>query len=665
MRSQRSIFHSITLILAVLLVFIGSAVLIPESHGVTPAGSCSSNGQDSTSQLGNGDIVEKFTLISESAGDATCSFSVPNNIFAVDYLVVAGGGGGASGGGGGGGVVTSWNTEWHDGTQANAQSSPLSVTPGNTISITVGARGTYGWGGSNRCAFDNRSGQYSTNYGGCSAGTPNPSFTWSYITPTNGHSSIFGSVTAVGGGAGGGAGTAGNSGGSGGGASYDVATSAASSSQSSVVGANSFGNDGAGNTCPTPPLSCGYTAGAGGGGAGQSISVDSNSNGGKGANSRIIIYDGGNYGNGSVTHSSGTKGGGGNGGAGIKTDISGGYLEYGCGGGGGVNNNSGATIPGGGGAAGCSGGGAGSDFGTFVSNRGNHFTGGDGTPGTGGGGGGTDPEDIVAGNGGSGVVIIRYTPVNVNCPYSATAQVTTPIACPVSLTINADGSSTTRNVASGGVSYSTSANSPTISLLTSVSGLTASSSGQNVTLSAPSGSSLVGGTYPISYQITEGSNVSKSYLLITVNDPTQYSPITIPIDPRATSVPLPPVQLGAAAQVLLCIVAQADSYANQEIPTFTGSTTGLTYATVTGGFTLTGSNAAVQAQMNNIVINKNPSDTALLPGASARTILTNVSNTTNGGNGSCTYGTQHRVDIVPYGLIRTIVQNTMDLGHHR
>jgi hypothetical protein len=381
-----------------------------------------------------------------------------------------------------------------------------------------------------------------------------------------------------------------------------------------------------------------------------------------------INSNGGDRGSGTA-YAGSNHGGGGKGGAGINSSITGTTVEYSCGGGGGINDNSGRNITTASDGSlisqpGCSNAGAGSTFGTFINNRTSTFNGTSGTNNTGGGGGGTDPEDITAGNGGSGIVVIRYTPVNVNCPYSATAQVTTPIACPVSLTINADGSSTTRNVASGGVSYSTSANSPTISLLTSVSGLTASSSGQNVTVSAPSGSSLVGGTYPISYQITEGSNVSKSYLLITVNDPTQYSPITIPIDPRATSVPLPPVQLGAAAQVLLCIVAQADSYVNQEIPTFTGSTTGLTYATVTGGFTLTGSNAAVQAQMDNIVINKNPSDTALLPGASARTILTNVSNTTNGGNGSCTYGTQHRVDIVPYGLIRTIVQNKMDLGHH-
>jgi hypothetical protein len=54
------------------------------------------------------------------------TFTVPSSVTSVDYLIVAGGGGGASGGGGGGGV---------------RQGTNFSVTPGDTISVSVGSGG--------------------------------------------------------------------------------------------------------------------------------------------------------------------------------------------------------------------------------------------------------------------------------------------------------------------------------------------------------------------------------------------------------------------------------------------------------------------------------------------------------------------------------------------
>jgi hypothetical protein len=152
--------------------------------------------------------------------------------------------------------------------------------------------------------------------------------------------------------------------------------------------------------------------------------------------------------------------------------------------------------------------------------------------------------------------------------------------------------------------------------------------------------------------------------LVTVNDPNQYSPITLPIDPRATSVVLPPIQLGNADPVLVCIIASDDSYVNREVPIFSGSTSNLTYSSITNGFTLAGTNANVRAQLGQIIINKNSNDNFLLPGTGERVIKTNVSSTANGGNGSCTFGTQHTTNIVPYDLSMTLTQKTTDLGHH-
>jgi len=101
---------------------------------------------------------------------------------------------------------------------------------------------------------------------------------------------------------------------------------------------------------------------------------------------------------------------GGNGGIGVAYSISGSSTYYGGGGGGGPNNNSSTTVEFGRGGNGGGGNGG----------NGDRVNGTDGLANTGGGGGGGDWEASGAGNGGSGIVIVRYTtpsvPVNSAVP---------------------------------------------------------------------------------------------------------------------------------------------------------------------------------------------------------------------------------------------------------
>ncbi len=154
------------------------------------------------------------------------TFSVPTGVSSVDTLVVAGGGIGKhfGGGGGAGGLIFMPG---------------FPVTPGGTVSVTVGN------GGTAETAWP-------------SAGPNNPA--------ANGQDSVFGTLTAKGGGSGGGyPGRAAGQGGSGGGASVDHPGGqggATQPTQPDDSGAYGFGNPG-GNS-PGPNSS----NGGGGGGAG-------------------------------------------------------------------------------------------------------------------------------------------------------------------------------------------------------------------------------------------------------------------------------------------------------------------------------------------------------------------------------------------------------------
>ena len=251
--------------------------------------------------------VVSFTTV------GTSSWTVPAGVTSVELLVVGGGGGGGgphayAGGGGGGGVVYC-----------------VSKDVSGTISVTAGAGGVGGGPSS---------------------------------TTTNGDSSSFGDIVAIGGGAGGPYSHSGYSGGSGGGAGGDYGPFAVGvATQTSPSGCIGYGNNG-GNTLG------GSNWGGGGGGGAGGVGGDLQS----------------------------TRGQAGNGGAGIFISMTGG--TYGAGGGAGSE-----TNPPGSGGSGIGG------VGGYAS-----ATAGSGVANTGSGGGGCSRTagTLTGGSGGSGIVIVRY-----------------------------------------------------------------------------------------------------------------------------------------------------------------------------------------------------------------------------------------------------------------
>jgi hypothetical protein len=279
--------------------------------------------------------VESFT----SSG----TFSVPTGITSVDVLVIAGGGSGggsytcqvSGGGGGAGGLVFIPS---------------YSVSPGGTISVTVGCGGT---------GIPNSKGQ-------------------------GGQDSVFGTITAKGGGAGAtyNTGAPGDPGGSGGGggngssAPNNQGGTATQPTQPGQSGAYGFGNPGGPGQVYEPPPT--VAKAGGGGGAGAAGAGASPVNGGVGKAYTIadgttpVYYAGGGGGAGTVGGACGPAGLGGQGGGG-----KGGYF---CG------PTPGWNVNGGDGTANRGGGGGGA------------FTG-DGSPG---------PRNAKGGDGGKGIVIVKY-----------------------------------------------------------------------------------------------------------------------------------------------------------------------------------------------------------------------------------------------------------------
>jgi len=251
--------------------------------------------------------IESFT----SSG----TFSVPTGITTADVLLVAGGGGGGNASGGGGGA----------GGLIYRPSFP--VTPGGTVSVTVGCGGANGGPGA------------------------------------SGQDSVFGTLTAKGGGGGGGPrtqnGVSGGSGGGGGaGAGPSSGASATQPTQPGDSGTYGFGNNGSpSGAAPNWGAGAGGGAGAAGGGAGP--------------------YQGGQ------------------GGAGKAYTIADGTTPvYYAGGGGGATDHGSGTV----GQGGQGGGAAGGGGGTGQANKG----------GGGGGGGGGDGGGPNGGPGGKGIVIVSY-----------------------------------------------------------------------------------------------------------------------------------------------------------------------------------------------------------------------------------------------------------------
>ena len=633
-------------------------------------------------------VVITFTTPTQANSDndsdhrsGNCTWTAPDNVYAVDYLVVAGGGGGASGGGGGGGVVTSWKTYLANDTSTTRanQGNPLAVTPGEETTLVVGGGGKRGWGGTSRCSY---------------TGSTANACTVPTRIAANGADSTFGSITAKGGGAGGSGQAAGNPGGSGGGAAYDFTGTTSNANASAVIGATTFGNIGGGATGTG-----GYRAGSGGGGAGTTANVSnppSGGNGGIGGQNRDTNYCGSAVavGNGNTSTSTNcTKGAGGHGGRGVATNIASlngsTFNEYGCGGGGGLNNNSNTNIPGLEGKAGCASAGTGSSWATFLTTTANtiygitsvQFNGTEiPTESFGGGGAGTDPEGEYAGSGGSGVVVIRYIVPNVNCPNTSNnTTVIGPIACPYPITITAGESTqivynlTYGDSVNGYISYP-GTNTDTSTVNTSIGNgtdtvtSTAINSGRTFTFRvANSRTRLAGATYPIQYTIYSGASTSTSYVLLKIIDPDQHTPYKIPVDPRATFINLPIIRLGNPEDTQICFTPKADSthgdYGN--IPTVdrtnNSNTETRTVNATTGQLKLQGTNANLQNAMAFIRITKNSADRYLIPHKFSRFIDVNVSNTAVGGNGSCTFGTPTVIELVPIGLTR---RNTKSVRIH-
>ena len=262
--------------------------------------------------------TQAVSVTSGSATTTTTSWTCPTGVTSIEVLVVAGGGGGGSGSGGGGGAG------------GVIYNSAFPVTPTTTYTITVGGGG---------------------------AGTGNNS-----ARGSNGSNSIFGALTALGGGGGASISAQGGvTGGSGGGDSHT----------GQVPGS---GTAGQGNPGGKATLAAYDEAGGGGGGAGETpapafgIQITSQTLAGLG-------------------------------GTGLAFNTSGVSAYYAGGGAGGVMRGS---LPQRGGLGG---GGNGAGNGTNATN---------GTASTGGGGGGGGRSDLspaasnTGGTGGSGIVIIRY-----------------------------------------------------------------------------------------------------------------------------------------------------------------------------------------------------------------------------------------------------------------
>lgn len=247
------------------------------------------------------------------------TFTPPPGVNAVDVLVVAGGGGGGTsqafgdagaGGGGAGGLV--YRTGF---------------AVGSSVAVTVGG-------------------------GGAGADGPGHEF------GAQGGNSVFGSLTALGGGGGAGGNAQGASGGSGGG------SRGANGGTATQPGAPTTGAGFRGGNMPGSPAGAPATGGGGAGGAGQDIAGTADQAGGAG-------------------------------GIGLQYSITGTSTYYAGGGGGGAAQNRAAP-----GAGGLGGGGAGARNDTAATA---------GTANTGGGGGGGNNSANGAA-GGSGVVIVRYSP---------------------------------------------------------------------------------------------------------------------------------------------------------------------------------------------------------------------------------------------------------------
>lgn len=230
-------------------------------------------------------VITPATVLFTSVG--TTTWTPPTGVYSVEYLVVGGGGGAgngydnAGGGGGGAGMVLTGN---------------VAVTPGQSYTVTVGAGGA----------------------GGADTRTNNPGLP--------GNNSVFGSITALGGGQGlgsrtggavgaaqigdttaptGGSGTGGGLGGKGGGGATGAGTAnsgatggaGGAGTVSSIIGSSvTYGVGGAGGDAGAPTTDgANGTANRGNGGQGGKSSSADSAKGGDGGSGVVVVRYGTAY----------------------------------------------------------------------------------------------------------------------------------------------------------------------------------------------------------------------------------------------------------------------------------------------------------------------------------------------------------------------------------
>jgi hypothetical protein len=312
------------------------------TFSVTATGTDSSNTSNTVTATRSFSITVKAPVFTSFFSTGPAAFSVPTGITSVRVLAVAGGAGGgngfpgdAAGGGGGAGGVVVHNT--------------YPVSPGGSVSLSVGAGGAGG----------------RVDVG--TLGNPEPLGMGQAGTPTT-----FGAITCNGGGGGGhfpdpdaaqGQGIPGGSGGGGGGAG-GTTKSGGTATQGPSGGGTGYGYPGGSHT-GNGQSQGGTSAGGGGGAGGAGANGVANSRGAAGGvgyswpfNSTTYAGGGGGGGSRSGSPSGGLGGPGGGGPAGQLTNpasaIAGnpGTTNTGGGGGGGSAGSGGGGVAGGAGAPG-------------------------------------------------------------------------------------------------------------------------------------------------------------------------------------------------------------------------------------------------------------------------------------------------------------------------
>jgi hypothetical protein len=292
---QTAAITSITFVAQSANLVAGSTISL---YGIGGAG-------DDWAPKATGGVISKIDGYYVHTFTASGTFTPTESLTDVEYLVVAGGGGGAgsdttneSGGGGGAGGLRC--TVQASGGSLGIPELPLTLDGATNYTVTVGAGGA----------------------GGTSASR----------NGVQGSSSVFASITSIGGGFGGL--NEGGNGGSGGGTPYlnlyPVATGTENQGRNGGVGAanaRSQGSGGGGGA--SLEGSNGVSTNGGAGGAGVSTNISGSS----------IVYSGGGGGGGTSTPGAGGSGGGG---AGGSSPVAG-TANRGGGGGGKTNTGSGAA----------------------------------------------------------------------------------------------------------------------------------------------------------------------------------------------------------------------------------------------------------------------------------------------------------------------------------